>query len=123
MHVLAAAVFGNPHGMTVNDGLIICGVALLISVPLIIRDERRKRKGIRPKPKLPREPRLDVSPFTAGLLGLDDGRAYKPRGITAVTPRGVRVTVHCPHVTGHRSPGLAVACAQREKQRIERLGR
>ena len=102
---------------------ILAGVILLGGIAAAVRNADRKaraKQGLPPRP--PREP-ADISPATSALLGLDAGRGYKPRGITATTPAGIRVTVRCPHRSGHRSPALAVACGEREKERIERTGR
>ena len=83
-------------------------------------DKKRKAQGL--PPKMPRQP-MDISPFTAGVLGMGDTGSYKPTGVSAITPSGIRVRVRCPHRAGHRTPDLAVQCGQREKERIERTGR
>jgi len=119
-HVIAGAL----ETMTANDWLIVCGIVIVIAIPgAIIENHRKKHPPKHPRePRQPRQP-MDISPFTASLLSGQREQGYKPRGITAVTPSGIRVTVRCPHRSGHRSPDLAVACGQREKARIERIGR
>lgn len=48
---------------------------------------------------------------------------YRPARVAARTPSGITVAVSCPHLSGHRTPDAAVACAQRVKARIEAYGR
>ena len=67
---------------------------------------------------------LDISPFLAEVIGgYGNERSYRGKPATAVTPKGLTVTVRCPHRHGHRSPQLAVSCVSRERSRVERYGR
>jgi hypothetical protein len=94
-------------------GLVVLAVAFLGIG--ILRERHRKAHP-------DREP-ADISPFTASLWSGQREQGYKPAGIYAVTPGGIRVRVSCPHRFGHRSPGLAVACGEQVKARIEKTGR
>jgi hypothetical protein len=116
-HVMSSTLSG---GGWVAVLLFWLGIAAVASFFKERSEKRRKALGL--PPKTPRQP-MDISPGTASLLSGQSERGYKPRGITAITPSGIRVTVRCPHRSGHRSPDLAVACAEREKARIERTGR
>lgn len=116
-HVLAASASGSGWIAWV---FILLGIMTVVGFFKDKAEKRRKALGL--PPKQPRQP-MDISPGTVSLLTGQSERGYKPRGITAITPSGIRVTVRCPHRSGHRSPDLAVACAEREKARIERTGR
>lgn len=98
--------------------LVFLAVILVMGAIADAVEKHRKRHPGR----VPKEP-ADISPFTVALFSGRRERAYRPAGVYAVTPGGVRVHVRCPHVTGHRSPGLAVQCGEREKARIETYGR
>lgn len=113
-HYLACAYrgFGCSDGH-ISIGLIVVCLGILLACGAIAEVMKRK----------PARPVADISPFTASLLGANGERSYFPGGVTAMTPGGIKVQVRCPHLTGHRSPELAVACAGREKERIELTGR
>jgi hypothetical protein len=116
-HVLAASASGPGWIVWL---VVVGGIMAVFGYFKEKAEKRRKELGL--PPKTPRQP-MDISPNTASLLSGQSEPSYKPTAITAVTPSGIRVTVRCPHRSGHRSPDLAVACAEREKARIERTGR
>ena len=110
-------------GGSVNHGdgmlwfwLLLLG-AVLIGIPLIQREERRKKAG------LPlRGPATDLSPFTVSLLTGRNVAAYSAP-VRSVTPGGIAVTYGQCCCRGHQSPAQAVAHAGRISQRIAATGR
>jgi hypothetical protein len=120
VHVVSFALTGDGWLALI---FVMLGIGLVVSGVKEFDARLRKKKGLPPRPpRAPRQP-MDVSPFTASLLSGQSERSYYPRGITATTPSGVRVSVRCPHRSGHRSPDLAIQCGEREKARIETHGR
>lgn len=71
-HVLYEALSGT--GWFVMF-LIWCGIAMVGALFKERSEKKRKAKGL--PPKVPRQP-MDISPFTAGVLGMGDTGSYKP---------------------------------------------
>jgi hypothetical protein len=95
----------------VNDFLDFLGVAALFLIIFGYAAVKERLRLRRQKAGLPPRQPMDFPPLS--------GSSYKPTGVTAVTQTGIRVRVSCPHRGGHKTPELAVACGEREKNRIE----
>jgi hypothetical protein len=82
--------------------VLVWGAFFMVLIIGFIRAEQ-VRTGKRP----PREPRADISPFTASLISGETSPAYTAP-VQAVTPGGIRVRQARCCARGHVSPALAV---------------
>jgi hypothetical protein len=106
--------------------MVIIGVVFAIAsigTALKAADKHyREKHGLPPRPLA--KPRADGHLNLHGLTPVRHERTLlQSKGVTAVTPRGIRGTARCPQRGGYRSPVLAVKCVQADKARIERIGR
>jgi hypothetical protein len=119
----AAGGFGCSHGHVASWAVpLLIGIGAVVLAIACVVDHYRRKLGRPPLGSRPREPRTDMSPFTASLLSGQNVQAYTAP-VRAVTPGGIPVRYRRCCDRGHQSPAQAVAHAAAVKRRIETTGR